>query len=123
VHRIEEVSTRLPDKHDLLALLGEPRLADAGVPWAYNRLTFELTRGEDQIEATVAPGYGDLLIRWTRNGESLVTIQLGGVRALTVEKVKQRESLVAHFEESSRLRPLRLQLLPQVSVFWGTEPA
>src|SRR5258708_1950295 len=86
--------TTRPSVHDLVEALGEPRLADPGVPWAYNRLTFEVARDRDRVEVTVSPGYGEVLIGWQRDGEVLVTLQLGDVAALAVEREHEREYLV-----------------------------
>jgi len=116
------MSIQLPKEHDLVAALGEPRLADPGVPWAYNRLTFEVARDRDRVEVTVSPGYGEVLIGWQRDGEVLVTLQLGNVAALAVEREHEREYLVARFPDTREVRPLRVQLSPAVSVFWGTGP-
>jgi hypothetical protein len=115
------VGIQLPEEHVLIALLGEPRVADIGVPWIYNRLTFEVQREKDAVEVMASPGYGDMLIRWRREGESIVTLQLADVDALRVETEHGREYLVARFKGESRLRDLRLQVSPSVSILWGTE--
>ena len=111
----------MPEEHELLALLGEPRLADPHIPWMYNRLSFEITSGNDVVELTVEPASGDLLLQW-RGEEPRVTLELHGVETLAVETEHGREYLVAGFPDSFRERPLRLQLRPRFSVYWGTGP-
>jgi hypothetical protein len=112
---------RLANELELISALGEPRLADEGQPWSYNTLTFERASRDDRIELEVAPSYGDLRFHWSRDGETVVRLQVSGVEALSVEPEKGREYLVARFPDASRLRPLRIQLRPSVSLFWGTE--
>jgi hypothetical protein len=115
------VGIALPDEHELIGLLGEPRVADVGIPWTYNRLTFVVRRENDLLEVTTSPGYGDMLIRWQRDGESLVTLDLVGINALRVETEHERQYLVARFEDETRLRDLRLQVSPRVSILCGTD--
>jgi hypothetical protein len=113
---------RLPDEVQLISALGEPRLADEGRPWSYNTLSFHLASGEDRVELELAPSYGDLRFLWSRDGTTLVALQANRVEDVSVEHEKGREYLVARFAEESRLRPVRIQVRPSVSLFWGTEP-
>jgi hypothetical protein len=113
---------RLPDEDELISALGEPRLRDERQPWTYNTLSFDLVSGEDRVELEISPSYGDLSFVWSRDGVTLVTLQASDVQYLSVEHQKAREYVVARFIEASSLRPMRIQVRPSVSLFWGTEP-
>ena len=109
-----------PEEHDLIALFEcEPVLADKDVPWSYNHLTFKTTRGLDQIVCEIEPGYHTLKFEWKQNAQSLVTLDLNWVAGLTAELTGQAEALIATFRDE-HLKPLRIQLKPNVSVSWGT---
>lgn len=111
--------TTLPQAHELIWLFeAEPTLLDPGVPWVYNQLTFETTRGADQITCVIAPAYGNASIFWTRDRTEIVALDLQGIGTLAVEREGAIETLTASFL-APELRALRLQLRPTVHLSWG----
>jgi hypothetical protein len=97
----------------------EPTVLDRDVPWAYNTLTFDTTRGEDRVVCEIQPGYGALRVCWSRKGADLVRLDLRRVTGLAVERAGGREVLIGTFD-GNRLRPMRLQLRPAIQLSWGT---
>jgi len=112
-----------PEPHDLIAFFEvEPRVLDPGVPWAYNHLEFEVTRGADRINCVIEPGYGVLRVRWSRSADELAFLDFNTVRGLNLEESPTGQVLTATFDESSELTSVRIRLRPQVQVFCHTEP-
>jgi hypothetical protein len=64
------------------------------LPWAYNSLTFDTTRGEDRVVCEIQPGYGEVRVRWSRKGADLVRLDLRRVAGLAIERAGEREVLV-----------------------------
>ena len=110
-----------PDEHALRELFGvEPALLHPNVPWRENALSFESRHGGDQIECLIEPVYGTMTLRWCRDGHELLYLDLTRVRGVEAERYRGRESLLAYFEESTGLKPLRIQVRPAAHVSWGT---
>jgi hypothetical protein len=110
-----------PKEHELISLFeSEPRLTDSDLPWTYNTLTFELTRGKDKVECEIHPGYEQLEFRWFRGTDELVVLELRDVRGLEAEQSRDTDSLIVKFREEGSLRDLRIRLRPSIHVLWGT---
>ena len=109
-----------PEEWHLLSFFEtEPVLTDAGIPWAYNCLTFDTDRGEDSIHCVIEPGNETLKIIWQRNSIDVVNLDLHWVRGLTIDTGNGVERLTAQFRYN-HLLPLHFQLKPTLSVHWGT---
>jgi hypothetical protein len=112
---------KLPEPYELIGLFGsEPRLADDGVPWVYNKLSFSALLGADEVEVEISPGYGHVSLAWRQGGKARVTLELNGVESIAVEETPP--TLVVGFKKILPLGSLRLRLGPQVSLFWSIEP-
>ena len=75
-----------PADYELLSLFEcEPTVADAGIPWAYNTLRFDTTRGADRIVCEIAPGYEVVRLSWERAGAEIVRLHLNWVQGLEIE--------------------------------------
>ncbi|MEO8226441.1 MAG: hypothetical protein ABI637_03370 [Gemmatimonadota bacterium] len=110
-----------PEEADLQAMFGSaPALLDSKAPWRDNALSFEVLRGEDNLECLIEPVYGTLTLRWSRAGHELVYLDLTHVSGLTADKFRGRESLIAFFDPMSGIKPLRIQLRPAIHISWGT---
>ena len=110
-----------PEQHDLIALFEcEPISTDEAVPWCYNLLTFETTRGDAQITCEIEPGNQALKFRWSSSSQQLVLLDVDGIAGIQVELNEKTEAMIVTFE-NNKLTPLRIQLRPHVSVLWGTE--
>lgn len=108
-----------PHEYELLSLFeSEPTLLDPKVPWAYNTLHFETTRGVDHVICEIEPGYEVVRISWNRDGNEVVHLNLNWVLGLSVEVEDGREALISHFRDPA-LEPLRLQLRPFVHLGWA----
>jgi hypothetical protein len=109
-----------PAEHELLQLFEcEPALTDERVPWAYNCLRFDTTRGVDRLVCELEPGYEELRLYWTRNGEEIIRLDLHRVVGLEVQLSSAAEALIASFRDQHVL-PLCLQLKPTIVIRWGT---
>ena len=110
-----------PDQYELIGLFEcEPVLADAKVPWTYNRLQFTRTIADSTVECIIEPGYETLRFRWSLRGSEVMDLDLRWVSGLTVESEQGCEALVAQFRDRSGVSPLRIQLTPSIHVSWGT---
>ena len=110
-----------PDQYELISLFeSEPVLADAKVPWSYNRLRFTRTIGDSTVECIIEPGYETMKFRWVQGDTKVLDLDLHAVSGITVECEGGREALVAHFREGRGVSPVRIQLAPAVHVSWGT---
>jgi hypothetical protein len=113
---------KLPESYELVGLFGsEPRLADHGVPWVYNRLTFSTSAGAEKVEVAISPSFGQVSLIWRQGDQTRVTLELNNVESLAVEE--SPPTLVIGFEESLPLGSLRLRLGPHVSLFWTIHPS
>lgn len=109
-----------PHDYELLSLFeSEPTLTDAKVPWAYNCLRFETTRGPDHVTCEIEPGYEVVRLSWKRDGIEIVRLDLNWVQGLSVEDKGGQEALIGFFRDPA-LEPFRLQLRPFVHLRWGT---
>ena len=110
-----------PEEEELRHLFGvEPALLDPGAAWRDNALSFDVMRGDDRVECLIEPVYRTLTVRWTREGRELVYLDLTGVRGMTADQYRGRDSLLVTFDGQPGLRPLRIQIRPAVHVTWGT---
>jgi len=111
---------KLPDDWQLLSVFEvEPVVSDPGVPWAYNTLTFETTRGEDHVRCDIIPGYDEFRLVWTRGDERIMTLTLCRVAALAVCTEHGNDSISLEFADEN-IGPLILQLKPHVMVAFST---
>ena len=109
-----------PEEWELLSVFEvEPQILDPGVPWAYNNLTFESTRGSNRILCVIEPGYERLEFTWWNNEAKHLTLNLHWVSGLTVRSGGGCDCLIASFRDPC-LSPLRLQLKPTIECEWGT---
>jgi hypothetical protein len=114
---------RIPEEWQLLSVFEvEPTVLDPGVPWAYNMLTFETTRGEDRVRCEIAPGYDEFRFVWTRDGDLILKLDLRRVSGLLVHTEKGSESLCLEFSDDT-IGPLVLQLKPKLTVSFSTNDA
>lgn len=111
-----------PEEWELLSLFeAEPFIADRGVPWAYNKLTFETTRGDDHVRCEIEPGYETVKLTWWQGRIEKLFLDLHWVMALRVVTGNGRDYLNASFREPTLL-DLEFHLKPNISVRWGTSP-
>jgi hypothetical protein len=109
-----------PDEWELLALFeAEPTISDRDVPWSYNCLTFETTRGDDHIRCKIEPGYETLDITWWQGSAEKMTLELHWVNGLRVVTGGGIDYLVASFRDQW-LHDLEFHLKPQIKLRWGT---
>ena len=109
-----------PEKWELLSLFEtEPTILAPGVPWVYNNLTFETTRGSDRILCLIEPGYECLNFTWWHNQTKHLALELHWVSGLTVVTGGGNDYLVATFRDQ-HLSQLRLQIRPAIECEWGT---
>jgi hypothetical protein len=109
-----------PEEWQLLSLFEiEPRILDPGVPWAYNNLTFETTRGSDRILCVIEPGYERLDFTWWHNQSQHLKLELHCVSGLTIVTGAGNDYMVATFRDQY-LTELRLHLRPTIECQWGT---
>ncbi len=109
-----------PEEWQLLSLFEtEPRILDPGIPWAYNNLTFETTRGSDRILCVIEPAYERLDFTWWHNQSKHLTLERHWVSGLTVVTGEGNDYMVATFRDQ-HLTELRLQLRPTIECKWGT---
>lgn len=112
-----------PEEWELLSFFeAEPKIMDRGVPWYYNQLVFETTRGDDHIRCVIEPGYEILKIVWWRGKQEAVSIDLHSVQSLRIITGQGRDCLIANFR-SSEILPMEFQLKPTICLRWGiSEP-
>ena len=109
-----------PAEYELLSLFEcEPTLTVPGVPWAYNCLRFDTTRGADRVVCEIEPGDEIVRLTWEHDGSEFVRLDLNWVCGLGVESRDGCEALVGFFREAA-IEPFRLQLKPRVHLRWGT---
>ena len=109
-----------PDEWQLLSLFEtDPRILDPEVPWTFNHLAFETTRGADRIRCVIEPGYEQLDFTWWHNQSRHLALELHWVSGLTVVTGGGNDYMVALFRDH-HLAELRLQLRPTIECSWGT---
>lgn len=66
-----------PDEWELIGLFEcEPKLSDDDIPWAYNTLLFETTRGRDRLRCLIEAGYGDFRFHWWEGDKLRTQLEL-----------------------------------------------
>ncbi|MFM9848390.1 MAG: hypothetical protein ACKVP3_14665 [Hyphomicrobiaceae bacterium] len=106
------------DDHQLLAFFGvEPKVLDAGVPWFYNTLEFDVERIGYSVRCTLAPAYGDIDIHVRHSGAEVARLNMRSFKSLMVHVTAEAEILIASFEH--RGETLGLMLKPRVWVGLG----
>jgi hypothetical protein len=109
-----------PQLHELLGFFeAEPSITERDVPWFYNRLTYETTRGENQIVCSIEPGYGQLCLIWTRENALVARLELDDILSIYVDSERGVEKLVAKFGAANVL-DFEFQLKPTIHIRWGT---
>ena len=112
-----------PEEWELLSLFEvEPTITDRDVPWFYNKLTFETTRGEDHIRCEIEPGYEILRLVWWRGHHEVLSLDLHWVRCLRVVTGGGQDYFIASFR-GPNLLDLEFHLKPTIRLRWGTSPA
>src|SRR4029434_642095 len=89
-----------PEEWELLSLFeSEPAVVDRQVPWAYNCLIFETTRGDDHIRCEIEPGYEIIRLTWWHGTHDMLFLDLHWVRALRVVTSGGKDCLIAIFRD------------------------
>ncbi|MBA3423637.1 MAG: hypothetical protein H0U04_03655 [Rubrobacter sp.] len=111
----------LPAEHELIALFeSEPELTDPQYPWAYNTVTFNLTREDDHLSAVIEPGLERVRLTWSRAEEELLDVVLEGIARLSTETRDGRETLLLTFLDDLPFDELRVRVKPTIHFFWRT---
>lgn len=111
----------LPPEHELMTLFeAEPKLADPEYPWQYNTVTFDIARGDDQLNVVIDAGLERVRVTWSRSQYELLDVVLEGVASIAAEVERGTETFVATFPAPSRIDAFRLRLKPDVHVYWRT---
>lgn len=85
--------------------------------WPFTSVTFRSARGDDVVELGINPGYEQVSILVTRNDATVVSMEMGDVETVHVEKLHGRQELHLTFREP-RIEMLRLVMKPTVSIHW-----
>jgi hypothetical protein len=109
-----------PDEWELLSLFeSEPTIAEHGVPWTYNTLTFETERGADFVRCVIQPGYETLTVSWWHKGNEKLALDLNWVTGLRVVTGVGVDYLVAKFRDQY-VCDLEFHLKPVIKLRWAT---
>lgn len=109
-----------PKEWELLALFeSEPSIADRDVPWCYNVLTFETTRGSDRVCCEIEAGYEKIRLNWWHGQEQRLSLDLNWVSALRVITGGGKDYFVASFRDP-HLLDLEFHLRPTICLRWAT---
>ena len=104
-----------PEELDLVWLFeAEPELSAPDLPWHYNVVRFETTRGRDWIEFVMEPGNRIVKLRWSQDGVERVRVFLDDVSEVKVRKERQGESLVVVTPATD----VELWMKPDVRMVW-----
>ena len=85
--------------------------------WPFTSVTFRSTRGDGVVELGMNPGYEWVSILVIRKGEVVVSMEMGDVETVHVEKLHGLEEIHLTFREP-RVEMLRLVMKPSVSLHW-----
>jgi hypothetical protein len=111
-----------PEPWELIGLFEcEPKLADADMPWFYNRVRFDRRRGNERIELVIEPADHDLAFRWSIDGEAIIDLDLHDVVGLEVRLGHGKESLIVSTGDPHQ-RPIDIEISPKVRLIVGDEP-
>lgn len=112
----------LPAEHELISLFEcEPALTDPDLPWLYNSLEFELTRGSERLKCVIDPGLDRVHLTWTSGSDELAELVVNDVRRIATEQLVERETLALSFAEDSSLGQVRVRTKPRIHVFWQSQ--
>lgn len=110
-----------PPEYELIGFFeSEPEIAGRDVPWFYDRLTFQTTRGDDDIVCAIEPGYGVIDLAWSKSGVEIAIFSLREVSSLFIESRAGSEFMTAKFRYADMLDFI-LYLKPAIRVFWGNQ--
>jgi hypothetical protein len=109
-----------PEEWELLALFeAEPTVLDRDVPWFYNHLTFDTTRGHDHVQCEIDPSCEILTLNWWHAEKLQLSLELNWVRELCVVTGDGTDMLRASFRDPYLL-DLEFQLKPTICLRWAT---
>jgi hypothetical protein len=109
-----------PPDHELIGFFeAEPAILDPGVPWLYNTLTFETTRGDTHVLCKMSPSYRSLSVRLTIAEVERIDAAVGNVSSVRLDQHDGREALCATLQTRDGEGSLVLQLKPRVYLAWS----
>lgn len=109
----------IPELTDFLSLFeAEPEILDPEVGWECGA-SFRSDRGDDRIEAIVAPADARFEFRWWQNGLLRADLQFDGVIGWRLECTSELEMLSLQFQATIVL--FRLRLKPDICISCVTE--
>src|SRR5262245_33365709 len=113
------MAVAFPADHELVAFFEvEPRVVDAGVPWIYNTLDFEMERRGVLVRCRICPSYGEIGVRLgVVGGSEIARIEVRDFRNVDLVTNAQGEALVATSEHGRDM--FCLVLKPRVWVGLG----
>jgi hypothetical protein len=110
-----------PEEFELIGFFeAEPEISDRDVPWFYNRLKFQTTRGEDNIVCAIEPGYGEMDLIWRKSGIEIAIFALRDVSALFITSSGSGEFMTAMFRYEDTLDFI-FHLKPDIKMHWGNQ--
>lgn len=103
-----------PEDFELVGFFeAEPSILDQGVPWSYNRLTFETVRGGVSVHAVFEPANGLFEVSLKVNDQEIASAQVQALGDVQLHQAAQREALSASFGKQHE-NTLWLTLKPAV---------
>lgn len=108
-----------PPLHELIQLFESDPVVDDDRGYPVSATTFNSARGDTGIECTVEPYTNSLSIRCEEHGQERFRLHLWGiVDEIHVDRVHQREALVASMVSAVPFHHLRLEMRPAPRLAW-----
>lgn len=106
-----------PENYELIGFFeAEPSLADPGIPWFYNRLTFRTERGPDTVICQLEPACGELALWWQQDGKPRANLKLNRIGSVSVHMARNDDYLLVSGDGAEPGTLLKLRLKPHVSI-------
>ena len=111
----------LPPDFELIGFFeSHPTLADPSVPWVYNSITFQSSRGADLIRCHLEPDLGQLEFTWRNAGVLRVSLKLNKLERLAVHLAPGDEHLIASAAAADPQQIVKIRLKPAIAVEWSS---
>jgi hypothetical protein len=107
----------IPEPHELIAFFEcDPVELDPGIPWCYNRVSFETIRSGSSIHFEMEPGSGIVRFTWHKDSKEVAKLAFNQLSKLAIYSNKSEETLLLTSSEDSPTILLKLRLKPEVCI-------
>jgi hypothetical protein len=110
-----------PEEYELLGFFEvEPKLPRSGGEFAHNKVVYTNKFGNDEVEFSIEPMYGEIKLQIIRDSVLVGKYILNQVHSVSIVG-KDMDAMVVAFEKTAKQKLFKLRLKPFPQIEWGNE--